>query len=102
MRKFHLGTLCSEKGSATVRDGIKLYQILLVWPEVLSVDDIVRSFISILLLVVLFLACPENGGLRLLQSGWYSTFNDYIQLGSMIHSFVFILKVELLTFIINT
>lgn len=78
------------------------YQILLLWPEVLSVDDIVKSFISsILLLVVLFLACPENG-LRLLQSGWYSTFNDYVQLGSMIHSFVFNLKVELLTIIINT
>lgn len=78
------------------------YQILLLWPEVLSVDDIVKSFISsILLLVVLFLACPENR-LRLLQSGWYSTFNDYVQLGSMIHSFVFILKVELLTIIINT
>lgn len=77
MRKFHLGTLCSEKkGSATVRDGMTFYQFLLVWPEVLRVDDIVRSFISsCLFLVVFFLICPENGGLRLLQSGWYSTFN---------------------------
>jgi len=47
MRKFHLGTLCGEKkGSATVRDGIAFYEFLLVWPEVLSVDDIFRSFIS--------------------------------------------------------
>lgn len=77
MRKFHLGTLSSEqKGSATVRDGIAFYRFFLVWPELLSVDDIVRSPVSsCLFLVVLFLVCPESGGFRLLQSGWYSTFN---------------------------